>query len=91
MLLEQGPVENLREDVRWIREAGHVVDRDHARAAQLAHLEELTVDMTRVLPCPSSRDCSSIRSKIFLRKWKLTDLDTSFDLITPPFKSCFTI
>ena len=49
VLLERLPAQNLREQVGGIRVARDVAHDHLARTTQLAHLEHLTVDVTRVL------------------------------------------
>ena len=48
VLLECLPVEDLGEQVGWVRHTGNMAHGDAAGAAQLAHLEHLTIDMPRV-------------------------------------------
>ena len=49
VLLERLPCKDLREQVGRVGLAGDVAHVHHARAAELAHLEQLPVDVARVL------------------------------------------
>ena len=49
MLLEGLPSEDLGEKVSWVHLARNVTNNDAAGAAKLTHLEELAVNVTRVL------------------------------------------
>ena len=49
MLLKGLARKDLGEQISGVVVGGHVLDRDQRRAAHLAHLEEFTIDVSRVL------------------------------------------
>ena len=51
MLLEHLTSQDLGEEVSWVGLARHVVHLHNTGTAQLAHLEQLTLHVPRVLRC----------------------------------------
>ena len=75
MLLEQLPREDLGEYVRRVVVSGHVSHADAPSAAQLAHLEQLPVDVPRVLSRGEAM-AEIIRPLVVHRTIQLVPLDT---------------
>ena len=60
VLLKRLALEHFCEEVRGVLGGLKVLDRDHAGAAQLPHLVELALDVTRVL-----RRCVAVAQVVF--------------------------